>query len=132
VDQAFAEEYLGLLVKTERYKEAWDFYQTIPAVLQCKDRISLTAGLAAVECGQLDFAESLFDRTFAVIREGENSTSNMWFRWKARKLAEERGVPYSEDLLLEAQLNYLPPANLDFRMFAAQEKKILEKEAETK
>jgi len=56
----------------------------------------------------------------------------MWFRWKARKLAEERGVPYSEDLLLEAQLNYLPPANLDFRMFAAQEKKILEKEAETK
>ena len=76
----------------------------------------------------MEYVESLFDRTFAVIREGENSTSDLWFRWKARKLAQERGIPYSRELVLEAQLNYLPPANLDFRMFAAIEKKTLQEE----
>ena len=129
VDQGFAEEYMSLLNKEKNYEKAWEFFQTIPADLQAKDRLSLTAGIAAVETGHMDYVESLFDRTFAVIREGENSTSDLWFRWKARKIAQERGVPYTEELLVEAQLEYMPPENLDFRMFAAIDKKKLKEEA---
>lgn len=129
VDQGFAEEYMSLLNKEKKYEKSWEFFQTIPAQLQAKDRLSLTAGIAAVETEHYDYVESLFDRTFAVIREGENSTSDLWFRWKARMLAKERGVAYSEELMTEVQLEYMPPENLDFRMFAAIDKKKLKEEA---
>ena len=132
VDQAFSEEYLSLLVKNKDYERAWNFYQTIPAALQGKDRISLTAGIAAVETGHFDFVESLFDRSFAVIRECEITTSELWFRWKAQKIAEERGIPYTPELLVEAKLEYMPPSNLDFRMFAAVEKKVMQEKRENK
>ena len=122
VDQAFSEEYLNLLVGEKDFEAAWAFFQTIPAALQAKDRITLTAGTAAVETGHLEFVENLFDRSFAVIREGENSTTDIWFRWRARKLAQERGVPYTEEILEEARKYYRPPANLDFRMAAAIDK----------
>ena len=57
-----------------------------------------------------------------MIREGENSTTDIWFRWRARKLAQERGVPYTEEILEEARKYYRPPAKLDFRMAAAIDK----------
>jgi len=40
--------------------------------------------------GEPDFAETLFDRDFAVIREGEPSASELWYQWKARKTAPKR------------------------------------------
>ena len=118
MDQCFAEEYMELLIVEKEYEKAWDFFQSLPANLQDKDRIVLTAGMAAVETDHLDYAESIFDRVFASIREEECSTSDIWFRWKARKIAQERGVPYTKEILREAYETCEPPVNLDFRMFA--------------
>ncbi|MBE6928815.1 MAG: DUF5107 domain-containing protein [Ruminococcaceae bacterium] len=122
-DQAFAEEYMSLLVKQRLYQQTWDFYRTLPENLQAKDRISLLAGSAAVEVGETAYVESLFKRDFAVIREGENSTSDIWFRYKARQVARERGVEYSDELLAEVKLTFDPPQEIDFRMGASQDKK---------
>ncbi|MEA4823909.1 MAG: DUF5107 domain-containing protein [Clostridiaceae bacterium] len=123
VDQGFAEEYLAFLNHRKEYGDAWAFYQTIPANLAKKDRISLLAGFAALEAGELDFVESLFDREFAVIREGENSTSELWYRWKAKKVALSEEIPYDDELLARVKREYDPPASIDFRMSAATEKK---------
>lgn len=119
VDQGFSEEYMGLLSEEKDYETAWAFFQTIPGDLRVKERISLTAGVAALETDHLDYVETLFDRSFSIIREGENSTSDMWFRWKARKIAQERGVPYTEEILKETRRNCVPPTKMDFRMAAA-------------
>lgn len=56
-------------------------------------------------------------------REGENSTSDIWFRYKARLVAKERGVAYTPALLEEVRGSFDPPAEIDFRMSAATEKK---------
>lgn len=122
-DQAFAEEYMRLLMKQHLYQATWDFYKTLPATLQAKDRISLLAGSAAVEVGEMDFVEGLFKRDLAVIREGENSTSDIWFRYKARQVAVQRGVAYSQELLDEVKMEFNPPQEIDFRMNATLEKK---------
>ena len=76
-DQGFAEEYLSLLISQRQYRAAWDFFKTLPEVLRHKDRIALLSGSAAVEVGELDYVEQLLTREFAVIREGENSTSDI-------------------------------------------------------
>ena len=122
-DQGFAEEYLALLNKRGEYARAWDFYRTIPDTLNQKDRILLLAGAAALETGALDFVEGLFERDFAVIREGETSTSELWFKWKAKKVAAAEGIPYDADLLKRVKREFDPPASIDFRMNAANEKK---------
>lgn len=122
-DQGFAEEYLSLLISQRQYRAAWDFFKTLPEVLRHKDRIALLSGSAAVEVGELDYVEQLLTREFAVIREGENSTSDIWFRYKARLVAKERGVAYTPALLEEVRGSFDPPAEIDFRMSAATEKK---------
>lgn len=121
-DQAFAEEYMGLLNKEKQYQDSWNFFKTLPEVLQKKDRISLLAGAAAVETGEYAYPEELFHREFAVIREGENSTTDIWFRYKAHKIAEETGAEYTPELLEEVRHTYEPPQFIDFRMFSNDEK----------
>lgn len=115
-DRAFAEEYISLLSKKGAYADAWAFYRTLPEAVAETDRIRLMGGFAALECGELDFVETLFDREYAVIREGEVSTSELWYGWKARKTARETGRPYSEELLREVKENCEPPESIDFRM----------------
>jgi tetratricopeptide (TPR) repeat protein len=115
-DQAFSEEYLSLLLSEHKYSEAWEFFKSLPAELKIKDRIALQSGAAAVELNELEYVEKLLQRDFAVIREGENSTSDIWFKYKARKLAEEKGIPYTRELLEEVMLTFDPPKRIDFRM----------------
>lgn len=122
VDQGFTEEYLALLNKQKNYAAAWKFYCTVPANIAKKDRISLLAGFAAVNVGELDFVETLFDRDFAVIREGEQSTSELWYIWKAKTIALKEGIEYDEELLKKVHADFDPPASIDFRMSAAIEK----------
>ncbi len=122
-DRGFAEEYLTLLNKRGEDAGAWAFYRTIPAPINRTDRILLLVGAAAVEADELDFVEGLFRHDFSAIREGENSTSELWFKWKAKKLAQAEGTAYDADLLARVKREFDPPASIDFRMSAAKEKK---------
>ncbi len=123
IDQGFAEEYLAFLNSQHKYQDAWAFYLTIPRQIQEKDRVTLNAGTAALEVGELEFVEKLLKREFAVIREGETSTSELWYQWKARSVARAENIPYDAQLLQKIKNDYDPPAEIDFRMSAKLEKK---------
>jgi tetratricopeptide (TPR) repeat protein len=115
-DQALAEEYLNLLIRVERFAEAWRVYQSLPEAYASSDRIQIIVGAAALELDELAFVERLFLQEFAVIREGETLIIELWYKYNAKKLAKARNEPLNEALLAEAKLMFPPPANIDFRM----------------
>lgn len=120
---------MDLLLSLHKYDEAWAFYNTIPEELKVKDRLALQSGAAAVEVGELEYVENLFKREFSVIREGENSTTDIWFKYKARKIAKERGVEFSKELLEEVINTMDPPLEIDFRMHVTKKNDTTEKTA---
>jgi hypothetical protein len=116
IDQAFAEEYLKLLLKQKEYQKMWDVYRSLPASAAASERVQVLTGYAAAQVGEFDFLETLFTRDLAIIQEGETSLSDIWFYVRARELAKKRGVPYTEEILKEATRTLNPPVNIDFRM----------------
>ncbi len=113
---SLAVEYLELLRDMGRYQEVWRAYRELPEGLQGNERLRLVAGTAAIELGEYAFVESLFHHEFAGIKEGEVILTDLWFRYKAIKLAEEKGTEADEDLLRYVRENYEPPRDIDFRM----------------
>jgi hypothetical protein len=116
IDQAFAEEYLKLLLRQKEYQTMWDVYRSLPASTAASERVQVLTGYAAAQVGEFDFLETLFTRDLAIIQEGETSLSDIWFYVRARELAKKRGVPYTEEILKEVTRTLNPPVNIDFRM----------------
>lgn len=115
-DQAIAEEYLGLLKDAKKHAQVWEAYEKLPVNIQVTERIRLIAGTSAIELGNYDFVERLFEHDYACIKEGELILTDLWFRYYAIKLAKERGVEADSELLDYVKENIQPPARLDFRM----------------
>ena len=122
-DQSFSQEYIAFLNEVKEYSTAWEFFCNLPEKLKNDDRICIDSAFSAVNCNLLDYVESLFTREFAVIREGEQSTTELWYLWKAHKEAMTMGVSYTDELLEEIKSRFNPPASIDFRMDAALDKK---------
>ncbi len=116
-DPAFYEEYFNLLTKRKEYLKIWDVYEKMPTSFRALHRIQIIIGRVALELGKLDIAARLFDREYAVIREGELTIVDLWYQYSAKKLAQERGIPYSEQLLAEAKEKCPPPHVIDYRMY---------------
>lgn len=116
IDQAFAEEYMQVLIKREKYREAWQLYERASDKVKASERVLILAGQAAIETGHTDFLETLFQRELAIVREGETIITDLWFKNEALKLAHARGVPYSEQLLQEVIDHMTPPGIIDLRM----------------
>ena len=120
-DFAFAAEYMGWLNDAGKYEKAWNLFETLPEKIRSADRIVLRAALCAVRLWKLDFMEGLFQREYAAIREGENSLTDLWFEFQAKKLALQRGIKELSaeklaELKDEAWDLYPPPHSIDFRM----------------
>jgi len=115
-DRAFAEEYLQLLVRRGEYERAWRLYESLPDELAGGDRIRIVVGAAALELGQDEYMQRLFETEFAIIREGEVLIIDLWYKYHATKLAQERGTELSDALLTEAKAKFPPPGPIDFRM----------------
>ncbi len=115
-DRAFAEEYLQLLVRRGEYERAWRLYESLPDELAGGDRIQIVVGAAALELGQDEYMQRLFETEFAIIREGEVLIIDLWYKYHATKLAQERGTELSDALLTEAKAKFPPPGPIDFRM----------------
>jgi tetratricopeptide (TPR) repeat protein len=115
-DPAFAEEYLRLLLYFKDYAGAWKAFKSLPEKTANAERVQLLTAQAAVEVGEYGFIENIFNRELAVIQEGETTLTDIWFKAEAQKLAKQRGVPYTEELLQEAKATLTPPKNIDFRM----------------
>ncbi|MDF2684958.1 MAG: hypothetical protein K0S55_139 [Clostridia bacterium] len=115
-DAAFYEEYFNMLMAKREYQKIWDIYQSMPASFQALHRIQILAGKVALELDNLEFAYRLFDREYAVIREGELTIVDLWYYYSAKKLAKERGIEYTKELLEEAKEKCPPPHTVDYRM----------------
>ncbi|WP_227013998.1 DUF5107 domain-containing protein [Paenibacillus psychroresistens] len=118
-DRAFAEEYLNLIMLGKDYSKAWEVYESLSVQDARCDRIQIIVGKAALELGKYEFVNSLFNKEFAVIREGEVLIIELWFSYQARKLAESRNTSVTQQLIEEAKVMFPPPVNIDFRMVGA-------------
>ncbi|SDX94074.1 DUF5107 domain-containing protein [Paenibacillus sp. CF384] len=115
-DRAFVEEYLNLVIQNKDYERAWHLYESLPPAFASSDRIQIIVGAVALELGHDAFMEKLFATEFAVIREGEILIIELWFKYNAKKLAAQRNVELSQELIEEAMQLCPPPLHIDFRM----------------
>lgn len=122
VDFAFPAEYMMYLCKKKKYQKAWDLYLSLPENLRQNERVVLCVSKAAIKLRNIEFVEEVFKREFAVIREGENTLTEVWFEYCALKLAKERGlgddvsIEVLSKLADEAWDTCPPPRAIDFRM----------------
>ena len=113
---AFYEEYLQLLITTEKYEQLWKIYTEIISVRVPSERIDLAAAKAALQLGHFEFLAKIFTRTFAQIREGESTLVAIWFEYQAILAAQASGVPVDDQIRKQVRLSARPPKNIDFRM----------------
>ena len=76
---------------------------------------------AAVKLGEMEYLDEFFSEPHNAIREGENSLTDVWFEYSARKMARERGIaPLTDevlDKLIDEAWDSCPPDySIDFRM----------------
>ncbi|MDR1186671.1 MAG: DUF5107 domain-containing protein [Bifidobacteriaceae bacterium] len=116
-DQAYAEEYLALLVDCGRHREAWALFQELPEPACASEKVRLTAGRAALAVGELDYVDSLFESDWAGLREGDNVLIDLWYQAQVVKLAAGRGVEVSDGLVGEVMATRTPPRRIDTRMY---------------
>lgn len=119
IDRAFSEELMDLLLACGQFEKAWKFYQGLPETYRSQDRLSMQAGVAAIELPDPDFAfvEALFTRDMACIREGDNTLTDLYRRYKVRSLlAGPDGSMSREEAESYADKNCEPPYWIDFRM----------------
>ncbi|MEI6072281.1 MAG: DUF5107 domain-containing protein [Verrucomicrobiae bacterium] len=103
-----------MLLATGQHARLAAFARSLPAVIRSHERIRIFAAAAAVKLGNLDEVEPLFQQTFATIREGETTLTDIWFEYHARRLAE--GKPVDDTVRARAGREFPPPKNIDFRM----------------
>ncbi|WP_127588760.1 DUF5107 domain-containing protein [Paenibacillus koleovorans] len=115
-ERAIVEEYLNLLIQAKDYQQAWSVYAALPESLTNSDRIQIIVGAAALELDQDAFMQALFQKEFAVIREGEVLIIELWYKYNAKQLARARNVEVTDSILEEAKVQFPPPKNIDFRV----------------
>ena len=118
IDKAFSEELMDILLAVGNYQEAWDYYHSLPTEMKSQDRLTMQAGVAGVELDHFDFAEALFTRDIACIREGDNTLTDLYERFNVRKLMQREENPMTQQEAEEyVKKNCIPPRHIDFRMF---------------
>ena len=105
-DPAFAEEYLSLLMSDGQYQCAWDFFNGMEPE-RCSDRAGIIMCRAALELNKDDYLEKFFNTEHAVIQEGEDVLTNIWFAWQARLRGESE---------TDTRHRVKMPEKIDFRM----------------
>jgi hypothetical protein len=119
-DFGLASEYLGFLAKNARYEKLWSEYERLPENCERADRVRIHASVAAVKLGKIEYLERFFSEEHYDIREGENTLTDVWFEFCARKLAKERGITLTDEnleaLIDEAWEKCPPDPSIDFRM----------------
>lgn len=113
LDQSFAEDALGALIAVGKYENAWELYNGIPESKRTETEILLVAE-AAVKLEKFDFLEKAFEREYSAIREGAVGLANVWYEYKARLLALDRGIVYHPN---QIDISIPLPRKLNFLMF---------------
>lgn len=112
---AISVEYLHLLVKAGQFQSGLDLLQSLPEAVRDTDSIQLLSAQICLELGLLEQVEPVFERDFAVIREGQTLLSDLWFELQARQRAARTGAPLDEAMRKAVRRECPPPAHIDFR-----------------
>ena len=113
---ALALEYATTLVAAKDYEALGVFVQSLPDAIRNHERMRMMSAQAALECGDFEEVERLFDQDFASNREGEVSLTDLWFGLHEKRLAAKEHVPIDEALRKRVRREFPPPSHIDFRM----------------
>ncbi len=111
-------EYAQILLNKNRAYELLEFIRTLPENLRTHERILLLWAKAALDTGEIDGVERIFEHEYAAIREGEVTLTDLWFNFHLHRLAKAEGIPIDEQLRERVRQEYPPPRRIDFRMAA--------------
>ena len=100
----------------------------LPENIKTKDRIQITTALAAVKIGKFDFLTPFFANEHYDVKEGENSLTDIWFEYNARRMAAADGIKDPDEQTLEKYVDRAwdecpPDPSIDFRMSKVKDKK---------
>ena len=109
-------EYAHTLLAAQHPSEMLSFIHALPEDIRSHERIMLLWAKVALEIGDIDGMERIFDHDFATIREGEVTLTDLWFAYHVCKLSHEEGLPPDDPLRERVMREYPPPRRIDFRM----------------
>ncbi len=113
---ALAIEYANTLSAAHRPGDVLDLVRSLPETLRANERIMMIWARAALETGDIEGVEALFDHEFATIREGEVTLTDLWFAYHERRIARELGMDVDDDVRRRVRRDFPPPRCIDFRM----------------
>ena len=113
-----AVEYALMLLQTEQYNALRELVRSLDDATKKNERIRILSAKAALELGEFNEVEQLFDQDFATIREGELTLSEIWFEFHERRIAAAEKIKIDENLRERVRKEFPPPRKIDFRMIA--------------
>jgi tetratricopeptide (TPR) repeat protein len=109
------------LVQLRRPLECLATIEQAPAGSRSRGRLRLLEARAAADVGDLDRFEAIARDGFVLedAREGEGSPSDVWFDYRAKRLARDTGQPVTAALRERVRREFAPPPAFDYRMSAS-------------
>jgi hypothetical protein len=112
-----AVEHLQNLNELKDYTGINEFIRALPPEVRSHERVHIWSAMAAIERDEFEGIESLFEREFVTIREGEETLTNIWYRYQAKRLAKAENRPLDEELMRRVRAECPPPKNINYQMF---------------
>ncbi len=101
------------------HTEVMQFVRGLPEEVRSHERMLLHWARAALATGQTEGVERIFAHSFATIREGEVTLTDLWFAYHERRMAAEMGVEVDDEVRSRVRTECPPPRSIDFRMAGA-------------
>ena len=92
------------------------FIDQLDEIMSKHERIQILKAEIAADAQDFDQVESILQQSFATIREGENTLTDLWYDIEIKKHEQTRGSALSPEEIKQFQKNHEPPRQIDFRM----------------
>jgi hypothetical protein len=108
------------LLEAGRGQEWLELSKELPPFIRSTGRIRLLQAQAALAEDKLASVAQFFEDKVTTddLREGENSLTDLWFGYHARRVGLEENVPVSSSLQTRIREEYPLPEQFDFSMTA--------------
>jgi hypothetical protein len=116
-----ATEYAGAMAEAGLSAELLAFVRSLPEDVRGHERIMLLWAKAALDAGELDGVDRIFEHEYAAIREGEVTLTDLWLAYHERLIALRDGVEIDDAVRKRVRHDHPPPRRIDFRMSGAAE-----------
>jgi hypothetical protein len=116
--KALAVEYGNLCKAAGRFAEYIEAIEKCPQEVREHPRVALIKAACLIELGRLAEGEAILTSGLVVpdIREGEVTTTELWYRIREKELEGKPGMPGGKELGEYVRSHFTPPRSLDFRM----------------